>query len=85
MLVPVGAGDGLLGDMRLLGIVLLVAVWFRDLCHTGWRLCSLRSHGCVMADQEWIVEKRIEGKEDEGGGRGNLIFQGRPFLDQAAR
>lgn len=27
MLVPIGAGNGLLGDVRFLGIVFLVAVW----------------------------------------------------------
>lgn len=38
MLVPVGAGDGLLGDVWFLRIVFLVTVWLGDLCHAGWRL-----------------------------------------------
>ena len=38
MLVPVGTGNGLFGDMWLLEIVLLVTMWLRWLCHWGWPL-----------------------------------------------
>jgi hypothetical protein len=44
VLVPVGLRNGLLGDVRLLGIVLLVAVRLRRFGHAKWRLLYLRGH-----------------------------------------
>ena len=44
VLVPVGLRNGLLGDVRLLWIVLLVTIRLRSFCHAGWRLLYLRSH-----------------------------------------
>jgi hypothetical protein len=62
VLIPVGTGNRLLGDMWLLRVVLLVADRLRSACHTRWRLCCLRCHGCVMATvvNEWNVVKREE-------------------------
>lgn len=46
--VPVRLRNWLLSDMRFLGIVLLVTIWLRRLCHARWRLGSVlwwSSHG----------------------------------------
>src|SRR6266536_4938529 len=62
VLIPIGTGNRLLGDMRLLGIVLLVADRVRSACHTRWRLCCLRCHGCVMATgvNQWNAVRKEE-------------------------
>lgn len=51
MLVPIGLGDGLLGDVRLLGIIFLVSIGLSGLRHA----CCLSSHG------EELRERRREG------------------------
>jgi hypothetical protein len=48
--VPVRSRDGLLSDMRFLGVVLLVTIWLGSLCQARWRLRRVLwwcSHGVV--------------------------------------
>jgi len=71
MLVPVRPGNGLFGDVRLLGIVLLVTIWLCGLCHIRWRLRSVlwwRSHldecygegmGDVGREESWVVRSAL--------------------------
>jgi hypothetical protein len=82
VLVPVLGGDGEVGDVRLLGVVLGVPVWLRSAGHgTGVLGVHVRHDGDDaerrIGERGGVGEKcRPEGREEGAAGSANAVQRG---------